>query len=72
MDGVWRGTHGGLFYPLREEARFEARVHPHHLQPSTATHIFLHAHCAACSTHRNTHTHPEVVEWSSPGVIRHH
>ena len=60
-DGVWRGTHGGLGYPLREEARFEARLHPHHLQPSTATHIFLHAHCAACSTQE----HPTYAqrEW---------
>ena len=25
-DGVWRATHGGLWYPLREDARFGARV----------------------------------------------
>ena len=24
---VWRGTHGGLWYPLREDARFGARVY---------------------------------------------
>ena len=66
VDGVWRGTHGGLWYPPREDARFEARVHPLNLQPSTATHIFLHAHYAACSTHTNTHIRPEVVGWAPP------
>ena len=65
VDGVWRGTHGGLWYPLREDARFEARVHPRHLQTFTATHIFLHAYYAACSTHRNTHIRPEGVAWAA-------
>ena len=44
----WRGTHGGLRSPLREEARFEVRAHPRHWQLSTATHIITQAHCAAC------------------------
>ena len=65
VDGVWRGAHGGLWYPLREDARFEVRVHPRHLQPSTATHIFLHTYYAACSTHRNTHIRPEGVAWAA-------
>ena len=65
VDGVWRGTHGGLWCPLREDARFEVRVHPRHLQPSTATHIFRHAYHAASSTHRNTHIRPEGVAWAA-------
>ena len=65
VDGVWRGTLGGLWYPLREDARFEASVHPRHLQTFTATHIFLHAYNAACSTHRNTHIRPEGVAWAA-------
>ena len=27
VNGVWRGTHGDLWYPLREDARFGARVY---------------------------------------------
>ena len=68
---VWRGTHGGLWYPLREDVRFEARVHPHHLQISTATHIFLHAHCAACCTHRKHPHTPRSRGSGHPGVIWH-
>ena len=42
---------------LKQIVRIRARV-PLHLQPSTATHIVTHTHCAACSTHRNTHHTP--------------
>ena len=66
VDVVWRGSHGGLWYPLRDEARFEARVHP--LQSNVPSPPTLHLWHAARSKHRYNHMRPE----GTPGVIWHH
>ena len=64
VDVVRRGTDGGLWYPLRDEARFEARVHP--LQCNDPPPPTLHLWHAARSKHRYNHIRPEVVGWAPP------
>ena len=50
-------THGGLWYPLREDARFEARVHPRHLQLFTATpHFPARVLCSMFHSQEHPHT----------------
>ena len=69
---LWYATDDVYFVARYQTSTHTTRWFPIRCQPSTATHIFTHTHCAVC-LHSQVHPHtPGSRGVDTPGVIWHH